>query len=190
MSAQLEPRRFNVTEYYRMAEAGIIKPHDRVELIDGEIINLSPIGSSHAACVSRLDRLFQGLRQLKVVVTVQNPVRLNQFSEPVPDLAILRFRKNFYSARHPKPEDVLLIIEVADTTLLKDRIVKVLLYAAARVPECWLVNVVDDQVVVYSDPRGKKYRTCNEYGRGQQIISAAFPRLSVKVDDILGQRSR
>src|SRR5712691_11672776 len=121
MSAQLEPRRFNVTEYYRMAEAGILKPDDRVELIEGEIIKLSPIGSPHAACVSRLVHFLSKAIGETAILSIQNPVRLDEFSEPVPDIALLKPRKDYYAARHPTPADALLVIEVADSSLLKDR---------------------------------------------------------------------
>ena len=135
MSAQLEPRRFNVAEYYQMAKAGVLKPDDRVELIEGEIIKMSSIGSPHAACVARLARFFHNMSAEKFIVWVHNPVRFSDFSEPVPDVALLKPRKDFYAARHPIPKDVLLIIEVADSTLLTDRNIKLPLYAGAGLRE-------------------------------------------------------
>ena len=186
MSAQLEPRRFNVTEYYRMAKAGVLKPDDRVELIEGEIIKMSPIGSPHAACVSRFASLLQTRRKLNAIVSVQNPVRLDDFSEPVPDIALLRPRNDFYAARHPKPADVLLIIEVADTSLLKDRNVKVPLYARAGIPETWLVNLPKQLIEVYFDLHNGKYRKCRKHKCGETIVSATVAGLSLKVKDILG----
>src|SRR5215470_13244778 len=121
MSAQLESRRFNVAEYHQMANAGVLKPDDRVELLDGEVIQMSPIGSPHAACVTRSADALRRLVRKMAIVWVQNPVRLDDFSEPLPDIALLKLRKDYYALRHPLPKDVLLIIEVADVTLLKDR---------------------------------------------------------------------
>lgn len=186
MSAQLEPRRFNVTEYYQMAEAGVLKPDDRVELIEGEIIKMRPIGSPHAACVSRFARWLQTQAKVKALVSVQNPVRLDDFSEPVPDSALLKPRKDFYAARHPTPADVLLIIEVADTTLLKDRNVKVPLYARAGITETWLVNLPKQLIEVYSEPLNGKYRKSRKFKRGETVVSATVAGLSPKVNDILG----
>jgi len=185
MSAELEPRRFNVTEYYRMAEAGVLTPDDRVELIEGEIIKMSPIGSPHAACVARLARLLQNAVREKAIVWIQNPVRLSEFSEPVPDLALLSPRKNYYAARHPTPADALLVIEVADTTLLKDRNVKIPLYARAGIPETWLVNLPKETIEVYIDLHNGKYRKCRKYKRSEVVEHPKVKGLSLKVSDIL-----
>ena len=186
MSAQLEPRRFNVAEYYRMAEAGVLKPDDRVELIEGEIIKMSPIGSPHAACVARLARCFHNKSVEKPIVWVQNPVRLSDFSEPVPDVALLKPRKDFYAARHPMPKDVLLIIEVADTSLLKDRNIKVPLYARAGITEVWVVNLPKESVEIYSELQNGKYRKCQKHKRGETMKSATVKGLSLTVNEILG----
>lgn len=186
MSAQLEPRRFNVTEYYQMAEAGILTPDDRVELISGEIIKMSPIGSPHAACVSRLTRLFHKMIGNEAIVSTQNPVRLDNFSEPVPDIALLKPRKDYYAARHPLPADVLLIIEVADTSLLKDRNIKVPLYASAGIPEIWLVNIPKEIIEVYCDLQNGKYCKCQKFKSGDVVSSPTFKGLSLKVNEILG----
>ena len=186
MSAQLEPRRFNVTEYYKMAKAGILKPDDRVELIEGEIIKMSAIGSPHAACVSRLVRLLAKAMGDTAILSPRNPVRLDDFSEPVPDIALLKPRKDYYGARHPKPADALLLIEVADSTLLKDRNIKVPLYARARIVETWLVNLPKETVEVYSDALNGKYRKCQKFKRGQVVKSPTVKGLALKVNEILG----
>jgi Uma2 family endonuclease len=186
MSAQLEPRRFNVTEYYQMAAAGILKPDDRVELIAGEIIKMSPIGSPHAACVSRLTRLFHNTIANEAIVSTQKPVRLDEFSEPVPDIALLKPRKDYYAARHPLPADVLLVIEVADTSLLKDRNIKVPLYASAGIPEIWLVNIPKEIIEVYCDLQKGKYRKCQKYKRGETVESHTVKGISPGVNEILG----
>jgi Uma2 family endonuclease len=130
MSVQLRKRYFNVDDYYRMAEAGLFSEGERVELIEGEVVEMSPIGSRHAGCVMRsstvLNRRFGHL----AIVSVQNPIRLDDFSEPQPDLALLKPRKDFYSTSHPTAADVLVVIEVADTSADYDRNVKLPLYAA------------------------------------------------------------
>ena len=186
MSAQLEKRYFNVTEYYQMAKAGVLKPDDRVELIEGEIIKMSPIGSPHAACVSRLVRLLPKRIGETAILSVQNPVRLSDFSEPVPDVSLLRPRKDYYAARHPLPADVLLIIEVADTTLLTDRNIKVPLYARSGIPEIWLANLPKEMIEVYADLHNGKYRKCRKFKRSEVVESPGVQGLSLKVNEILG----
>lgn len=135
MSVQLLRRSFTVEEYHRMAEAGILREDDRVELLEGEIVEMTPIGSRHAACVDRLNQL--GVRGVgpRAIVRVQSPVRLGERSEPQPDLTLLRARPDFYAHAHPGPADVLLIIEVAEASADADRTVKMPLYARAAIPE-------------------------------------------------------
>jgi Uma2 family endonuclease len=186
MSALLEKRYFNVDEYYRMAEAGVLKPDDRVELIEGEIIKMSPIGSPHAACVSRLNDLLQTANRSNAIVAIQNPVRLSEFSEPVPDIALLKRRKDYYAARHPGPADVFLLMEVAQTTVLPDRNIKIPLYARSEVPEVWLVNLPKKLVEVYSREAGGRYRKSAKYRRGEIVSSEILPELKLAVNDILG----
>lgn len=186
MSAQLEPRRFNVSEYYQMAKAGVLKPGDRLELIDGEIVKMSPIGSPHAACVRGFDNLLRLKLGAGVLVSVQMPVRLNEFSEPQPDITLLKPRDDLYAKHHPRPEDILLVIEVADTTLLTDRNIKVPLYARAGVVETWLVNLPKEMIEVYSDALNGKYRKCQKFKRGQVVKSPTVKGLALKVNEILG----
>lgn len=186
MSAQLEKRYFSVDEYYRMAEAGVLKPDDRVELIEGEIIKMSPIGSPHAACVSRLNRLMHNQSRLQFTVSVQNPVRLSNFSEPVPDLVLLRFREDCYAITHPTPADVLLIIEVSDSTVLTDREIKLPLYARAGIRECWLVNLPGRVVEVHSQPVAGAFSALTEYRSGETVTSTLVADLTLDVDSILG----
>ncbi len=186
MSAQLEKRHFNVDEYYRMARAGVLKPDDRLELIEGEIIKMAPIGSPHAACVSRLNDLFSNLDKRKTMVRVQNPIRLDDFSEPVPDLVLLKPRKDYYASRHPIPSDIVLVIEVADTSIHSDRHVKIPLYARALIPEVWLVNLPRKVIEVYSEPIDGAYRRSHKYKNGETIVAGSISGLNLKVADILG----
>ena len=186
MSAQLEKRYFNVDEYYRMARAGVLKPDDRVELIEGEIIKMSPIGSPHAACVSRLEYLLHNLDQRKVMVRIQSPIRLDNFSEPVPDVAIVKPRRDFYSARHPVPSDVFVIIEVANTSVVADRHIKVPLYARSLIPEVWLVNLSKNVIETYFNPGEGSYHNSRKYKRGETVVAHSIPGLKFEVKDILG----
>ena len=185
MSAQLERWHFNVDQYYRLAEAGILKSDDRVELIEGEIVRMSPIGSPHAASVRRSAHLFEIKFAERAIVSVQNPVRLDDFSEPVPDIVLLKLRDDFYAASHPTPEDVLLIIEVSDSTVLSDRNVKVPLYARAGIPETWLVNLPEQTIEVYYSLIDGRYGKSLKFKTGELVMSPTIPELSLKVDDIV-----
>lgn len=186
MSVQVVRRSFTVEEYHRMAQAGILGEDDRVELIDGEIVKMTPIGSRHAACIMRLNRLFSRQLGQEVLVNVQNPIRLGEYSEPEPDVALLRFRKDFYAQAHPGPEDVVLVIEVADTSAAYDREVKLPLYARAGVPEVWLVDLAEERIEVYRQPGRQGYEQIQRLGRGQHVTAQAFPNLVLVVDNILG----
>ena len=179
-------RRFSVKEYYLMAEAGILSPRDRVELIDGEIVQMAPIGSYHAACVDTLSNLFKEMLGRRVIVRVQNPVRLGERSEPEPDVALLRPRADAYRDAHPGPDDVMLIVEVSHSTVEYDRDVKTPLYAEAGIPELWLVNLDEDHIDGLSDPDGAGYRTARRYARGERIAPALLPDAALDVSEILG----
>jgi Uma2 family endonuclease len=186
MSVQFQKRSFNVDEYYRMAEVGLLSPDDRVELIEGEIVEMSPIGCTHAGTVDRSSALLH--RQLgdTVQVRVQSPVRLSDFSEPQPDIALLKPRKDFYSDSHPLPEDVLVVIEVADTSVNYDRNVKLPLYARAGIPEAWLMVLAKEVIEVHSQPRNGKYQKVQRLKRGKTLVSPTIPAFSCKVEDLLG----
>jgi Uma2 family endonuclease len=184
----LEPRpyRFTIDQYHQMGEAGIFMPGDRVELIDGEIIAMNPIGDPHAGGVNRLNETFVIRLIGKAVIAPQNPVRLAQHDEPQPDLAILRFRNDFYATRGPRPEDVLLIIEVSDSSVSYDRRVKAPLYARNGIPEYWLVDLAHGQVTVFRDPSPDGYRSEQTHRRGDTLSLVALPDVSITVADILG----
>ncbi len=180
-------RRFNVHEYHQMAAGGILTEDDPVELIEGEIVEMPPMGSIHAACVSRLDRLLGRAVGEDTIVRVQLPVRLDEHSEPEPDLALVRPRPDFYAAAHPRPGDVLLAIEVADTTLRFDRSVKAPLYARAEIPEYWLVDLIGERVEVYRGPAAGTYQTVRAFRRGERLNCEALTAVvDIAVDNILG----
>lgn len=185
MSAELQKWHFNVEQYYRLAEAGVLKPDDRVELIEGEIIRMPAISSFHAASVSRLHYELNPVSRNQFIASIRSPVRLSNSSEPLPDIALLKPRHDFYAERHPEPEDVLLIIEVADTTLLSDRNVKIPLYARFGIPESWLINLPEKVIEVYHDPVDGRYRKSLKFKHGDVLSSPTVPGLSLKVDDII-----
>lgn len=186
MNVQLLRRRFTAEEYHRMARAGVFSEDDRVELIEGEIIEMTPIGARHAACVRRLDHLFTSRLGQQVTVSVQNPLHLGPHSEPQPDLALLRPRLDFYAQAHPGPADAWLVVEVADTSADFDRTVKIPLYARAGISTVWLIDLSTESIDVHSDPTPEGFRSVQRVQRGQTIPLQAFPDISVPVDTILG----
>jgi len=186
MVVETTKKLFTVEEYYRMAEVGILKPDDRVELIDGEIIEMSPIGDRHAGCVNRATHLFTSRLGNRVVVSIQNPLQLSKFTEPEPDVVVLKPQADYYASKKVWAEDALLVIEVADTTLSFDRRVKVPRYAAAGVPEVWIENLQDDTLLVFRDLAGTQYKTSLALRRGETIIPVALPDVIFSVEDLLG----
>jgi Uma2 family endonuclease len=179
-------RRFNVEDYYRMAEAGILGEDDRVELIEGEIVEMPPIGPAHGGGVTYLNYAFPRLVGGDAILSVQNPVRLSDLSEPVPDLMLLRPRPDFYRESHPGPDDVLLLIEVADRTAAFDRRVKLPLYARAGIREYWIVDLGAGLVEVHREAGPKGYAERTEFRPGDSVAPAAFPDAVLSVGDILG----
>jgi len=169
-----------------MGETGILDAGDRLELVEGEIVRMSPIGSRHAACVRRLTALFGRRLGNRASVSVQNPVVLGRHSEVQPDVAILRPRADAYAERHPGPADVLLIVEVVDTSGDYDRGTKLPLYARARVPEVWVVDLQTQTIEVHRAPALRSYRDRKQRARGERVSSLAFSRVSFRVNDILG----
>ncbi|MFB2837872.1 Uma2 family endonuclease [Floridanema evergladense] len=186
MSVQLQKRLFTVDEYYRMAEAGILGEDDRVELIAGEIIKMSPIGSPHSGCVNWLNRLFSASLGSRALLSVQNPVRLNERTEPQPDIALLIPRADFYSQKHPQPQEVLLIIEVSDTTIEYDREVKIPLYAATGIVEVWIVSLAEELIEVYRQPLANSYADISQFRRGENVSPLSFSDVILSVDEVLG----
>lgn len=183
-----EPLRklFTTSEYHTMLEAGILKEGCRLELIEGEIWEMAPIGSPHAGCVARADRLFQRALGDDVIISVQNPLCLDDFSEPEPDIQVLRFRPDFYSEAHPAPGDVLLVVEIADSSLEYDRKVKIELYARHGIPEAWLVNLREGVLEIHRRPTPRGYMEVRRFWSGEAVSPQAFPEVVVEVGAILG----
>ena len=186
MAVKLARRRFTVDEYHRMGQTGILGEDDRLELLEGEILEMAPIGSRHQATVDRLNAIFSRRSADMATVRVQGPVRLGENSEPQPDITILRWRADFYASAHPGPYDVLLLVEVSDTSTDYDREVKLPLYARYGIAEVWLVVLETETIEVYRGPTGQEYREVSQSRRGQDLSPEAFPRLELAVDDILG----
>jgi Uma2 family endonuclease len=186
MAVELARRRFTVDEYHRMGEVGILTRDDRVELIDGEIVEMTPIGPRHAFRVATLDRRFQTLLGDRAVVWVQMPVRLGPHHEPEPDLALLRPPLGRYANQLPGPEDVLLLVEVSETSLAYDRGVKLGMYAGAGVPEVWIMDLEGEAIEVYRTPTPTGYREHQRVTRGGRVAPDAFPDVPLPIDDVLG----
>jgi len=186
----LPVRRFSVDEYHRMGELGILSEDERVELIEGIIIQMSPIGSKHAATVRKLNQFFfSGLSPSEATIGVRNPVVLDEENEPEPDISILKPRDDSYAGEHPRPSDVLLIIEVADASVESDRDIKLPRYAAAGIPEVWLVNIPEKCIETYHTPMGEKenadYKFRTKYREGETLSPKAFGDVKIDVADVL-----
>lgn len=186
MSIQLIRHRFTADEYHRMAEAGVLRDDDRVELIEGEIVDMTPIGPRHGAVVNRLNHALTRSCGDRAIVQIQASIRLGLHSEPQPDVALLRPRADYYEKALPGPESVLLLIEVAETSLPYDRGLKLQLYARAAVPEVWLVDLVRNQVEVHREPTRDGYQRGETLGPGDRLVPMAFPDVSLSPAEILG----
>jgi Uma2 family endonuclease len=181
------PRLFTVKDYYRMAEAGIFHEDDRVELIEGEIVEMTPIGSWHASVVDVLNNLLvRKLSPASGIVRVQSPIHLHDLSEPQPDVSVLKPRPDRYRAAHPGPEDLLLIIEVADSSVDYDRVVKLPLYARSGIPEVWIVYREAEAIEIHRQASGEGFREVRRALRGETISPAALPDVWLEVGEVLG----
>ena len=179
--------KLTVDDYHRMGDAGIFTDGERVELIDGDLIDMAPIGQGHAAVVSGLNEALVLACAGRAIVSPQNPVRLDRSSEPQPDLAVLRRRADFYaSGERPGPADVLLLVEVADTSLRFDRSVKLPLYARAGIAEVWIVDLKRRVLNAYRAPEGGEYGVMATHRAGEQVALAVAPEIVVRLDLIFG----
>ena len=185
MAGTLTKKRFTVDEYYLMAKVGILSECDHVELIDGEILAMTPMGTRQAACVSHALRALIRAAGDDAIVQAQSPVRLDLYHEPEPDLALLRPRSDFCASRHRGPDDVLLIIEIADSSIEYDRDVKAPIYATSGIPEYWIADLNANVLSCYSSPERGVYQRVDEYRRGQSIAPKQLPACIVPVDAFL-----
>ena len=182
---EIKRHRFTVEDYHKMGKARIFGEDDRVELIDGEVVKMTPIGWRHAWCVNTLNMLLARLAQSRYVVSVQNPLIISEHGEPQPDLVLLR---NPSPGRLPAPEDAVLIVEVSDTSLAYDREIKLPRYAGAGIAEAWLVDLNSETFEVHSGPGPGGYRTTTRFGRGDRVESATVPDLAFDADEALPPR--
>lgn len=182
MAIEIGRRLLTVVEYHQMGDAGILK-EEGLELINGEIIKMSPVGSHHASIVEKLkDLLTIGLFQ-KAIIRIQNPVCLSEYSEPEPDLAIVKYREDYYKVAHPKPADVLVLIEVAVSSIEYDKEVKLPLYAKSQIPEFWLINVEKRQIEVHTIPAEDDYKVRKIY-KADDVLSLTGFDLDIPIDNI------
>ena len=186
LPAGVTRHRFTAEEYRRMGEVGILHEDDRLELIGGEIVEMAAIGTRHLACVVALTHLLVAASGGRYFVSPQNPISLGDRDEPQPDLSLLKTRPDPGAARPPGPGDVLLVVEVSDTTLRYDRNVKLPLYARAGIPEVWVVDLQDSFVEVYAKPTVDSYARVHRYGRGERARSEVVADLVLSVREILG----
>lgn len=183
----IQKRLFTTVEYHQMLQAGILSEDDRVELIEGEIWEMSPIGSRHAGSVNRLNRILQDALAGQAIVSIQNPIQMDAVkSEPQPDVAVLRYREDFYTDELPTPRDVLLVLEVSESTLTYDRDIKIGIYGRTGIPEAWLLNLSESLIEVYRDPSPEGYQQVVILRRGDRLSPLAFPGLVIEVDALLG----
>jgi hypothetical protein len=186
MAVAVSRKRFTADEYQRMGQVGILSRKDRVELIDGEIVAMSAIGPRHAACVDRANRTFGTRVGDAAVVRVQGSVRLDFFTEPEPDLVLLRPRADFYASAHPGPADILLIVEVAESSIEYDREVKTGVYARAGVREYWVVDLNENVIWCYDDPDRGAYRRLRRCEGDQSLAPRLLPDVVITSIDLLG----
>jgi Uma2 family endonuclease len=186
MAVEILRKKFTVGQYHQMVESGILTDRDRVELLQGDIIEMSPVASRHAACVDRLNEVLVLGLSARAMVRVQGSIHLGHRSAPQPDVAILRRRPDFYATAHPQADDVLALVEVADTTVEFDRTVKVPLYAQDGIAEVWMVDLKADAVEVYRGPRSDGYQQVQTFQRGDGLEFQALADAKFTVDQILG----
>lgn len=181
----IERYRLTSAIFHEMVDKGILNEDDRLELIEGELVTMSPIGPEHSGIVDQLAAIL--IKQLgdRAVIKVQGPLQLDESTEPQPDLILLEPRRDYYKRSLPRPADVVLVIEVADSSLAYDRAIKMPLYARASVPEAWIVNLIDRWIEVYRDPSAAGYTTLHKILTGKSIAPQAFDDAVVVVDDLL-----
>lgn len=189
MNTTLQVHKFTVDEYHKLSDVGLLQEGERVELVGGEIIDMAPIGSKHASCVKRLIHLLTEKLKKRGIVSAQDPIQIEEFSELQPDVALLKYRSDFYAEKHPTSKDVLLLIEVSDSSLEYDKETKIPLYAGAAIQEAWLVNLMENCVEVYSFPSGTGYEVVTKFFHKQIVSPKCFPDMSLAVDQVVGESS-
>lgn len=187
MAIHTPKRRFSVEEYHRLARSGILKEEDKVELVQGEIVEMSPIGPKDASTVTRMVRLLTEIFKDQYLISPQNPIQLGLDSEPEPDIVILKEKADFYATCHPKAEEVIFIIEVADSTLQYDKEVKLALYAQSGIAEYWIVDLQAHQLMIHSFPDGNTYQQLECFQSGEDVFSTLLPN-TIALVDVMGEK--
>ncbi|HLP91611.1 MAG TPA: Uma2 family endonuclease [Nostocaceae cyanobacterium] len=186
MSIKLPAKSFTIDQYHQIYELGILTENDRVELIRGEIVEMSPIGKRHAGYVNLINKILSKLLDEQIIISVQNPIQLNHLSEPQPDIAILKPHPNFYIDKLPEVKDILLLIEVADSTIDYDRDVKIPLYAENGILEVWLIDINAETITIYRQPTPTGYKDVKILQRGDSLSILAFSEINLTVNNIFG----
>ena len=185
MAAENSRRLFNVHEYHRMVDAGILSEDDRVELIRGEILIMSPVGPPHEGAILRASNGLFPIVGNRAILGVRGAIGLDDWDEPQPDIFLLRPRADFYTKAHPGPSEIFLIIEIADSSLDYDRTVKASLYGETGVPEYWVADITNDCVWAYSDIQERHYQTCRQFHRRELMVPQLLPGCPIPVDILL-----
>lgn len=185
MRSEISRKRFPTRDYYKMAEVGILGANDRVELIDGQVVEMSPNGPRHAATVYAFDSVLKNALGIRAMVRVQLPVHIDEYNEPEPDIAIVVPRDDRYVGAHPTPGEVVLLVEVSESTLAFDRDVKAPLYAIAGIAEYWIADRMSDQIRIFRNPEEDRYRTVQAVGPGGTVAIQAFGGIALRVSDLL-----
>jgi len=185
MNTAIAVRRLSVQDYHRMAESGILQPDERIELLEGQIIQMAAKGTAHRAAVTRIQRLFEKRLGDRVLICLQDPVRLDDYSEPEPDVAILVPNPLDYEDHHPTPSEVYLLIEVSDTTLKFDRETKAPAYARSGITEYWVLDVNDRKLHVYRVPSAEGYQSETILSDALTVAPLAFPDYVIAVRELL-----
>jgi len=186
MAVEIARRRFTIEEFEQMIRAGVFEEDERIELIEGEIVEMAAIELPHMVCMARLQAMFHEKLGRNAIVWVQNAIRMPSNSRPQPNVALLKWRDDFYAGKHPTAEDVVLLIEVAESSLRYDRKIKAPRYAKAGIPEVWIVNLSKDIVEVYTTPGESGYENVRRAGRGESLPLPGSLNSTISVDDIFG----
>lgn len=184
MQETIQKHLFSVDEYYKLAELKSLPLDQHFELIEGEIFDMSPIGISHASMVDRLNHIFHQRILDQALIRVQNPLRLGDHSEVEPDILLLKYRSDYYSKGHPQAKDVLLLVEVADTSLGYDKEIKLPIYAKAGISEVWIIDLNQNIIEVFQKSDHKKYKKKTIFSKGQCIQVQCFPNISINIDGL------
>jgi Uma2 family endonuclease len=184
-TVRINKRFFNIDEFHKMLSVGIFSEDDRLELIEGEIIEMTPISSRHAYYVDKITRIFFQKLSDKVGIRIQNPIKLGKYSEPQPDIALVKLPLEKYQFQHPEPEDIYLVIEVSDTSYDYDKNIKIPLYGKYGIKESWLIDINKNRIEVFRNPFKEGYKSCNIFCAKEELSPLHFPEIKIFVNEIL-----